>query len=59
MDSEAPTDREILRTGDAVVPSDGNCEVRAQRHDPVSVEFSLKGSVLTLLTSTPSYETKA
>ena len=51
---------------------DRNCEVREQRQDPVSVEFSLKGSLLTLsdarggcrpvwqlLTSTPWYKTKA
>ena len=27
---------------------DGNCEVREQRQDPASVEFSLKGGLLTL-----------
>ncbi len=27
---------------------DGNCEIRGQRQDPASVEFSLKGSLLTL-----------
>ena len=50
---------------------DGNCEVPEQRRDPASVEFSLKGSLLTLrnprggcqpiwqlLTSTPWYKTK-
>ena len=51
---------------------DGNCEVPAQRQDSAGVEFSLKGSLLTLrgarggcrpiwqlLTSTPWYKTKA
>ena len=51
---------------------DGNCEVPEQRRDPAGVEFSLKGSLLTLrgadggcrpiwqlLTSTPWYRTKA
>jgi hypothetical protein len=50
---------------------DGNCEVPEQRGDPASVEFSLKGSLLTLrgarggcqpiwqlLTSTPWYKEK-
>ena len=51
---------------------DGNCELPEQRRDPASVEFTLKGSLLTLraarggcqpiwqlLTSTPWYKTKA
>jgi hypothetical protein len=50
---------------------DGNCEVPEQRRDPATVEFSLKGSLLTLrdarggcqpiwqlLTSTPWYKSK-
>jgi hypothetical protein len=51
---------------------DGNCEVREQRQDPSSVEFSLRGSLLTLrgasggcqpiwqlLTSTPWYRSNS